>query len=257
MIYRKKILLYNLLLYFQLVVDENNLLYTWGSSPQALRLANQIKRRANAKQKFEEMQRREASRALHEVISKKTIEANSHILEAEDEIDESDEKPPDVFSLKDVTTDVIVDKLDTETHNDFVVETVFDNTNAFNTIHTDPDTDNDININTKSIADDDLKNDGMLKLLSPMKSLTLNETITTDIRRENRKAINEMKDAKPSMDTTLSIGATNMLDSDPSEHLTPHLVDTSEVAGDILQVIKLSTILLFVSVFIQILMILC
>ncbi|XP_034663639.1 uncharacterized protein LOC117898391 [Drosophila subobscura] len=42
-----------------LAVDDQERLYTWGSSPQALRLANQIKRRANAKQKLEENHQRE------------------------------------------------------------------------------------------------------------------------------------------------------------------------------------------------------
>lgn len=39
-------------------------MYTWGSSPQALRLANQMKRRANTKNKIEDLQRREITKQL-------------------------------------------------------------------------------------------------------------------------------------------------------------------------------------------------
>ncbi|KAH8417883.1 hypothetical protein KR222_007776 [Zaprionus bogoriensis] len=52
-----------------LAVDTEERMYTWGSSPQALRLANQIKRRANAKQKMEENQQRELlSKRLEETL---------------------------------------------------------------------------------------------------------------------------------------------------------------------------------------------
>ncbi|XP_055379185.1 uncharacterized protein LOC129610598 [Condylostylus longicornis] len=45
-----------------LAVDSDNKLYTWGSSPQALRLANQMKRRTNSKQKLEESIKKEIDR---------------------------------------------------------------------------------------------------------------------------------------------------------------------------------------------------
>lgn len=45
-----------------LVVDRKNYLYTWGTSPHALRMITQAKRRTNVKQKLEESLRREIAR---------------------------------------------------------------------------------------------------------------------------------------------------------------------------------------------------
>ncbi|XP_017041633.1 uncharacterized protein LOC108088394 isoform X2 [Drosophila ficusphila] len=65
-----------------LAVDEEDRLYTWGSSPQALRLANQIKRRANAKQKMEENQQRELlSKQLEATLLPAPIPTTSTMVE--------------------------------------------------------------------------------------------------------------------------------------------------------------------------------
>ncbi|XP_039493587.1 uncharacterized protein LOC120453115 [Drosophila santomea] len=65
-----------------LAVDEQDRLYTWGSSPQALRLANQIKRRANAKQKMEENQQRELlSKQLEATLLPAPIPSTSTLVE--------------------------------------------------------------------------------------------------------------------------------------------------------------------------------
>ncbi|XP_016937407.4 uncharacterized protein ca [Drosophila suzukii] len=65
-----------------LAVDEDDRLFTWGSSPQALRLANQIKRRANAKQKLEENQQRELlSKQLEATLMPAPIPTTSTLVE--------------------------------------------------------------------------------------------------------------------------------------------------------------------------------
>ncbi|XP_044251668.1 uncharacterized protein ca [Drosophila takahashii] len=65
-----------------LAVDEDDHLFTWGSSPQALRLANQIKRRANAKQKLEENQQRELlSKQLEATLMPAPIPSTSTLVE--------------------------------------------------------------------------------------------------------------------------------------------------------------------------------
>ncbi|XP_026851118.1 uncharacterized protein LOC6588667 [Drosophila persimilis] len=65
-----------------LAVDDQERLYTWGSSPQALRLANQIKRRANAKQKLEENHQRELlSRQLEATLLPRPNSSSSTLVE--------------------------------------------------------------------------------------------------------------------------------------------------------------------------------
>lgn len=52
---------------FQLVVTESNKLYTWGLSPQSLRLATQARKRAKASQKIEESLKNEMAQHSQEV----------------------------------------------------------------------------------------------------------------------------------------------------------------------------------------------
>ncbi|EDW83017.2 uncharacterized protein Dwil_GK22629 [Drosophila willistoni] len=146
-----------------LAVDENERLYTWGSSPQALRLANQIKRRANAKQKMEENHQRE--------MLSKQLEAT--LLPASNRDGSSSMVEPSTSYASVVAGSALKTKEDEATTSDA----------------------------TESI-----------------------EPIT----------VNQREATAPGATTTGASTASN--EPDPTEHLTPHLVDTSEVAGQILQI---------------------
>ncbi|ALC46921.1 ca [Drosophila busckii] len=147
-----------------LAVDEQERMYTWGSSPQALRLANQIKRRANAKQKQEEMQQREMlSKRLEETL---LPPANNH------------------SNLVEPSTSYAA-----------VLAGAVPKSNA----------------ETKDNPLDSAKSDA---------SDVINATLTANIAASASVAVQTMQPSEP----------------DPSEHMTPHLVDTSEVAGQILQI---------------------
>lgn len=206
-----------------MVVDENEHMYTWGSSPQALRLANQIKRRANAKQKNEEQQRREMSKRFEATLSE-----NIEVTTVE----------VDVTSTSNVTATVEPLPLSA---NSPQVPTV--------TI-TSPVLENALTVDAApSIAKDEIslipdvvKGETIITQNAPVTDINIQlieDEIVTDIplvktsTSAQEKTDNESDTASNS--TVPQVAAT-IIDVDPCEHMTPHLVDTSEVAGQILQV---------------------
>ncbi|XP_034127755.1 uncharacterized protein LOC117583519 isoform X2 [Drosophila guanche] len=148
-----------------LAVDDQERLYTWGSSPQALRLANQIKRRANAKQKLEENHQRELlSRQLEATLLPRPSSSTTSTLV----------EPTTSYAA------VVAGATPKATANE-----------------------------TKDSQVD-------------------NEAAPSD-GSENLGSKCELEKEKP----TAPPPAT---EPDPTEHMTPHLVDTSEVAGQTLQI---------------------
>lgn len=144
-------------------------MYTWGSSPQALRLANQIKRRANAKQKLEENHQREMlSRRLEETLLPACSSSSAMV------------EPSTSYAAVVVGA---IPKPRVETKESTENEAMTSNA-------------------SESIGS---------KLTSgPTESVTPTASTTTATQQPT--------------------------EPDPTEHMTPHLVDTSEVAGQILQV---------------------
>lgn len=141
-------------------------MYTWGSSPQALRLANQIRRRANAKQKMEENQQRELlSKRLEETLL--PAPSNNSVL-----VEPSTSYAAVVAGA--------IPKSSGETK--------------------------------ESAQDEALPSDSTDNISVPSNT----ESMPTS--------------------SAYSTGQPIGPEIDPTEHLTPHLVDTSEVAGQILQV---------------------
>ncbi|XP_017076321.2 LOW QUALITY PROTEIN: uncharacterized protein LOC108111397 [Drosophila eugracilis] len=157
-----------------LAVDEHDRLYTWGSSPQALRLANQIKRRANAKQKLEENQQRELlSKQLEATLLPAPITGTNTLVE-----------PTTSYAA------VVAGATPKATSD------------------------------TKDCQDkqDEAAPSDATEIIAPACT-------------ESRKYLKRVKPPA----TVVSVPAPAP-EPDPTEHLTPHLVDTSEVAGQILQI---------------------
>ncbi|XP_017020460.1 uncharacterized protein ca [Drosophila kikkawai] len=157
-----------------LAVDDQERLYTWGSSPQALRLANQIKRRANAKQKLEENHQRE--------MLSKQLEAT--LLPA----------PSTVPSATSIA-------VEPTTSYAAVVA------GATPKASSGPETKEEQGENEAVPSD-------------------ATETIGSACKR-GVEILNPVPPPAP---------APGLAEPDPTEHLSPHLVDTSEVAGQILQI---------------------
>ncbi|KAH8388594.1 hypothetical protein KR093_010891 [Drosophila rubida] len=155
-----------------LAVDEEERMYTWGSSPQALRLANQIKRRANAKQKLEENHQREMlSRRLEETLLPAS-NSNSALVE-----------PSTSYAA--------------------------------------------------------VVNGAIPKPREETKESRENEAITSNASETIGSKLTVTADAETNTATassTVPVTAPQAAEPDPTEHMTPHLVDTSEVAGQILQI---------------------
>lgn len=83
-----------------LVVDKKNNLYTWGTSPHALRMMTQAKRRTNVKQKLEESLRKQIARRIkddsenEEVPPPETEEGFEMIdMKKEEEVPQDQSKP--------------------------------------------------------------------------------------------------------------------------------------------------------------------
>ncbi|EDV94385.1 uncharacterized protein LOC6567740 [Drosophila grimshawi] len=156
-----------------LVVDEEERMYTWGSSPQALRLANQIKRRANAKQKLEENHQREMlTRRLEETLLPATSN-NSVLVE-----------PTTSYAA--------------------VVAGAVPKPTADTT--------------KESTQDEAVQSDA-----------------TENITSMNTESLPTAPAAAAAAAASVSAAQLSS-EPDPTEHMQPHLVDTSEVAGQILQI---------------------
>ncbi|KAH8294765.1 hypothetical protein KR018_002629, partial [Drosophila ironensis] len=165
-----------------LAVDDQERLYTWGSSPQALRLANQIKRRANAKQKLEENHQRE--------LLSKQLEAT--LLPATGSAPKATMVEPSTSYAAVVAG--ATPKATSETKD-------------------------------SQAENNEAKPSDATELIGPVgkqRSEILNAAPVAPVA-------GQAPAAPPS-------GTAPAAEPDPSEHLTPHLVDTSEVAGQILQI---------------------
>ncbi|KAH8312815.1 hypothetical protein KR044_013053 [Drosophila immigrans] len=153
-----------------LAVDEEERMYTWGSSPQALRLANQIKRRANAKQKLEENHQRELlSKRLEETLLPAS-NSNSALVE-----------PSTSYAA---VVNGAIPKQREETK----------------------------------------------------ESRENNEAMTSTATETIGSKLTASTESESTNTAAPPAAATQSAEPDPTEHMTPHLVDTSEVAGQILQI---------------------
>ncbi|XP_075169740.1 RCC1 and BTB domain containing protein claret [Haematobia irritans] len=220
-----------------LAVDENERMYTWGSSPQALRLANQIKRRANAKQKNEEQQRREMSKRFEE-----TLNDNIDVTTVEVDLSSSSStacEPSTAANLSEVTSSSSSSSVPVLTITTPLAETSLANTNDAPT--------SIVKDEISSISD----NVVVMAAPAPVPDIIIEDEIVSDITvvkaaaaslpQTTQEKIETENDAGAASTSTSSAmpqvaAAATIIDVDPCEHMTPHLVDTSEVAGQILQV---------------------
>ncbi|XP_065372533.1 uncharacterized protein ca isoform X2 [Calliphora vicina] len=226
-----------------IVVDENERMYTWGSSPQALRLANQIKRRANAKQKIEEHQRREMSRRFEATIIAAPATSTSTI-DGESSTNDSPAKTKDIVPTVTITSpgldvikandeDGVTSNAKDEITSGVAAMVPVDDTLPLdeNVIATEDAATANINI---EILDDAVVGD-----VPVLKTTNVAAAAAEVDKVENKFA--EMT-APTTSNTNVpaapppSVQQPPTVEIDPCEHMSPHLVDTSEVAGQILQV---------------------
>ena len=222
------------------MVDENERMYTWGSSPQALRLANQIKRRANAKQKIEENQRREMSRRFEATIvstaapstatndAESTASGNSStnaipiptVTISSAALDDADDSVTPSIVKDEIVSGVatIVANIDNLPLDEHAIATEEDATN---------------NINIEIINDEVVGDVPVLKSTTTVTELDKLATKCADVTDTTSTNTNVPAAPPPSSTQQPQMA----VEIDPCEHMSPHLVDTSEVAGQILQVI--------------------
>lgn len=223
----------------QIVVDENERMYTWGSSPQALRLANQIKRRANAKQKIEENQRREMSRRFEATIvstAAPSTTTNDAESTASGNLSTTSNVIIPTVTISSAALDDADDSVTPSIVKDEIVSGVativadIDNLPLDEQAIATEDATNNINI---EIINDDVVGDvPVLKSTSALSELSKLAKKCADVT--DTTSTNTNVPAAPPTSSTQQPPVT--VEIDPCEHMSPHLVDTSEVAGQILQV---------------------
>ncbi|XP_036324147.1 uncharacterized protein LOC118737630 isoform X2 [Rhagoletis pomonella] len=242
-----------------LAVDENGHMYTWGSSPQALRLANQIKRRANAKQKMEEHQRREMSKRFEATLASDTTSTPCVSSTSKSAYEEAPKSMANEI-VSSILTDVI-DKTAAPT----VLEATTEIAPVTSMVA--PNTSKDLELDevlaSSVIAvqeDDELKEEGMKEIIvkeiaaagTEITIQLVNDVVEELVEKVKPMVAQPLKPLKPisqevdgasanAADTQQQkAGAATVnasaADVDPCEHMTPHLVDTTEVAGQILQI---------------------
>lgn len=199
-----------------MVVDENEHMYTWGSSPQALRLANQIKRRANAKQKNEEQQRREMSKRFEATLSENIEVTTVEVVTATVEPPPLSANSPQVPTVT-ITSPVLENALTVDAAPSIAKDEI-------------------------SLIPDVVKGETIITQNAPVTDINIQlieDEIVTDIPLIKTSTSAQEKTGNESdaaSNSTVPQVAATIIDVDPCEHMTPHLVDTSEVAGQILQV---------------------
>lgn len=231
----------------QLAVDEQEHMYTWGSSPQALRLANQIKRRANAKQKSQEQQRREMSKIFEatmnpqqpqvpsysEAIAAVAAAKNAAALEnlnAQAKAESSFKPEGDDDQIIKETS--ILDDAECS-QQPLEVPTLIKVLDDAEVLPTEPNAVEEIEQNpaVESIVN--------VIIASSLTTVELSNATETSKPVSASSATNEENGAESSSSNESQENAPQKQASteiDPCEHMSPHLVDTSEVAGQILQV---------------------
>lgn len=206
-------------------------MYTWGSSPQALRLANQIKRRANAKQKIEEHQRREMSRRFEATINATpaaTTETASSSTDSQAKVPSLTITTPSLDVIKADDEDVV-----TSIAKDEIVSGVAAIVPENVTLPLDE------TVIVPDEANIQIIDDGSVGEVPILKTNPI--TVTVEVNNiENKCASSTTSNTNvpnaPSTSTQQAPTTSTAADVDPCEHMSPHLVDTSEVAGQILQV---------------------
>uniref|UniRef100_A0A1A9WJQ0 Uncharacterized protein n=1 Tax=Glossina brevipalpis TaxID=37001 RepID=A0A1A9WJQ0_9MUSC len=190
-----------------LAVDENGCLYTWGSSPQALRLANQIRRRANAKQKLEEYQRREMSKRFEATVNTASSSTIDSTIDSSGKVSQPEKKNVSATTIateETSTSSCTINKLPPE---GIVME------------------------------DQDLPVTDNIEIVE---SEVIEEILPDEKNPTDVDAAAVQKKSTETLEKSSTNAATNTINPaveiDMHAHMSPHLVDTSEIAGQILQV---------------------
>ncbi|XP_067619024.1 uncharacterized protein ca isoform X2 [Eurosta solidaginis] len=258
----EKIRLIHTKFFSNLAVDENGRMYTWGSSPQALRLANQIKRRANAKQKMEEHQRREMTKHFEATFSN---EAGTNVPPSSSAVASTSksayaEAPKSVAT--EIATSILTDIID-KTEIPTTVAELSNKTNVQTIENAEGATREpelvEVLASSVTVADheeDEEMREGDIKEIL-VEEITAAATVAIQIQLVDDVVEELVEEVKPmvsqplkSLKPILQVAdevTTKLADNlqqvslstgevDPCEHMTPHLVDTTEVAGQILQI---------------------
>lgn len=221
-------------------------MYTWGSSPQALRLANQIKRRANAKQKSEEHQRREMSKRFEATIINPEAATTSSAAAAASELSASS-----AASLADAALSSAAIAVPAVTVTPPALNTATEDKSApVASIVREKIT--QYTSDTEVVGSSQKISSSSVPLRENVDAIAadINMQIIADVVAEipsakNEEIVQEQTEHKPlepiNPPTATAANATTAqslasAEIDPCEHMSPHQVDTSEVAGQILQV---------------------
>uniref|UniRef100_A0A0A1XQW8 X-linked retinitis pigmentosa GTPase regulator homolog n=1 Tax=Zeugodacus cucurbitae TaxID=28588 RepID=A0A0A1XQW8_ZEUCU len=240
-----------------LAVDEHGQMYTWGSSPQALRLANQIKRRANAKQKMEEHQRREMSKQFEA-----TLPSESACIPCMPSTSKSAYAEAPKSMAAEVASSILTDIVNENVTADIALETkaqstepelieVLATTITAEQMEVDAlkeadekelivediaNTETEITIQLDEVVEEIVEKVKPL-VAQPLNPLNTATPATDELAVKNPHASAPMPVPAIAVTAPPTAAATNVTaDVDPCEHMTPHLVDTTEVAGEILQI---------------------
>ncbi|XP_050340209.1 uncharacterized protein LOC126766471 isoform X2 [Bactrocera neohumeralis] len=256
-----------------LAVDENGRMYTWGSSPQALRLANQIKRRANAKQKMEEHQRREMSKQFEATLPSENASAPCAAPSTSKSAYAEAPKSMVAEVASSILTDIVDENVtssasntdntrETDAASESTTDSAFKEPELIKVLAT--------TVTAEQEEVDELKDENVKEIIvegiahaeTEITIQLVNEVVEEFVEEvkpmvaQPLKSLNPLKPATeelaakhtdtpaptiaitaPPPTSTSTATATNVTtEGDPCEHMTPHLVDTTEVAGQILQI---------------------
>lgn len=186
-------------------MTQNNRLYTWGASPQLIRLLNQARKRARLAQKFEETKN---------AITNDSVEKMTENIEsgnAEESISQDDKKSVDEANIKIKSIPNAIECTSNE---------------------------RDLNgISKKSTGEEQTKYSDSKqvnledRIKSFLKSKGQNKTVNGDAHEQS---LNDSK--SNSVDAAAKRNDEFYLDDEYTDHFYPTEVDTSEVVGEIVQV---------------------
>lgn len=229
---------------FQFALSDKNELFTWGTSPQALRLANQVKKRANAKSKIEESFKREINRRNEAANSENAPTTSQSAPRSPPKeitipvpvLPPKDETPPEIPKsssdgniIAEVAAMNDTDSTERRRHSDPIPK---DEGKSNTTWYLGelPSSSSSRGLATENAAAEGKTSDQEVD--DPEPSIEEEDIV----KIENIDAPPVPGPSAPSKEEKLASVRSSFLDEEVGDHMVPHKVDTSEVSGEILQV---------------------
>lgn len=202
-------------------------MYTWGLSPQALRLANQIKRRANAKSKIDDMQRREIT---------KQLDSTGILFEARTKAGGGQDAGSVLQRYLNSRSKKRISPTILQTENKSPSEPILNENSEKMVKDSNENSIEEVKVESATSTDHDLE--AIVQNGDPVVVKDFEHGLKSTDSGFNTPLKTYLSDSDLSnaSNTTINPVTTSVVEPDPMEHMTPHLVDVSEVAGKILQV---------------------